>query len=303
MRAQQAALAATENVVAHTVELVYGDAPFELTSPTDPRHLQLRWPAGEPPVWSKENLLNLGVQRLLPRDWTIAASVDAELSFDDPHWARAAARALSRGALDLLQPFTHVLRDGRRRASILAMASGAAPYNFSSRQPAMAFAWSRRWFDAAGGFFENLHGGSAAALTVVDDAAVACGVCAHATPALCAALLAYGARGRAARPPLRFGALPGTITHAPHGSYCRRGHFDAALARIEPEHFAHTRDGLFAPSPAMPPEVRARLFSFFADRREDEPEGSVQNCSNTVKKLAANDACAQLHPPAAARRS
>lgn len=47
VRGQQKRLAATAGVIAYTVELAYGGAPFSVTDASNPRHLQLRYPAGE----------------------------------------------------------------------------------------------------------------------------------------------------------------------------------------------------------------------------------------------------------------
>jgi hypothetical protein len=43
------------------VELAFGNRPFEVTDPDNPRHVQVR--SGHE-LWHKENLVNLGVARL-----------------------------------------------------------------------------------------------------------------------------------------------------------------------------------------------------------------------------------------------
>ena len=50
------------------VELCYGAQEFQVTSATDPTHLQVRANPGEV-LWHKENLINMGVSGLLPGDW------------------------------------------------------------------------------------------------------------------------------------------------------------------------------------------------------------------------------------------
>ena len=63
-----------------TVELAFGERPWEVTEPDNPRHVRLRT-AYE--LWHKENLINLGVQHL-PRDWKYVAWIDADVSFARP---------------------------------------------------------------------------------------------------------------------------------------------------------------------------------------------------------------------------
>ncbi len=75
---------ATPNVRLYIVEQAYGDRHYELTRDHEPHHLQVR---SNSEIWTKENLINLGVKRLLPRDWKYVAWVDADVSFRDPNWA------------------------------------------------------------------------------------------------------------------------------------------------------------------------------------------------------------------------
>jgi hypothetical protein len=112
VRAQQERLDATVGVAAvYTVEIAYDNASFAVTSSNHPNHLQLRWPLGSPPLWSKENLVNIAVRRLLPVNWLACAWIDAEVRFvTNPLWALDAFRALtaraqSSEAADVLQLF------------------------------------------------------------------------------------------------------------------------------------------------------------------------------------------------------
>lgn len=71
------------HVELHVVEQAFGRRPFEVTESGNPRHLQLRtydeW-------WHKENMINLGVQRL-PADWKYVAWIDADIEFQRKDWA------------------------------------------------------------------------------------------------------------------------------------------------------------------------------------------------------------------------
>ena len=67
-----------------TVEMAYGDRPFEVTSAGNPQHVQAR---GRHELWYKENLLNIGIARL-PASAKYIAIVDADLIFTRPDWAQ-----------------------------------------------------------------------------------------------------------------------------------------------------------------------------------------------------------------------
>jgi hypothetical protein len=72
------------------VEMAYGNRPFEVTQPDNPRHVQTR-SAHE--MWHKENLINLGIARL-PRDARYIAWVDADLTFVRPDWVQETIQQL-----------------------------------------------------------------------------------------------------------------------------------------------------------------------------------------------------------------
>ena len=75
-----------------TVELAYGERPFEVTEVGNPDHVQVRLPSSDE-LWHKENLLNLGISRL-PRDWRYVAWIDADIEFHNPDWAKETVEQL-----------------------------------------------------------------------------------------------------------------------------------------------------------------------------------------------------------------
>ena len=58
-------------------------------------------------VWTKENLLNIGLARL-PEDWKYVAWIDADIAFRQPGWAAETVQALQH--YDVVQPWTRLLR-------------------------------------------------------------------------------------------------------------------------------------------------------------------------------------------------
>jgi hypothetical protein len=86
-----------------TVELAYGERPFEVTKPGRRDHVQLR---SRSELWSKENLLNIGFAHL-PEGWRYAAWIDADVEFQNPDWAGETVERLQ--LFDALQLFSHAV--------------------------------------------------------------------------------------------------------------------------------------------------------------------------------------------------
>lgn len=100
----------TPNVVLHLVEVAFGDRHHELELPPhlDPADghnvLRLRTKTN---IWVKENMINLGVRALLPRDWKYAAWVDCDVEHRDPNWALKTIHQLQHFAI--VQPWENCL--------------------------------------------------------------------------------------------------------------------------------------------------------------------------------------------------
>lgn len=103
------AMGKTPNVALHIVESAYGDRKHELTQATNFNHLQVRTHSE---LWNKENLINLGVRHLLPRDWKYMAWVDGDVFFQDESWALETLHELQHFAV--VQPWQTCLDLGPR---------------------------------------------------------------------------------------------------------------------------------------------------------------------------------------------
>ncbi|MCS7026800.1 MAG: hypothetical protein NZV14_18525 [Bryobacteraceae bacterium] len=84
-----------------TVEAAYGERPHQVTSSSCATHLQLRT---RHELWHKENLINVGIQRL-PPDWEYVAWIDADVLFARPDWARETVEQLQH--YHVVQMWTH----------------------------------------------------------------------------------------------------------------------------------------------------------------------------------------------------
>lgn len=80
-------------VVLWTVEIAYGDRPFEVTDSTNPKHIQLR---SFHELWHKENMINVALHhlsRMVP-DWEYVAWIDSDVKFLDDRFAIETIHAL-----------------------------------------------------------------------------------------------------------------------------------------------------------------------------------------------------------------
>lgn len=68
------------NINFYIVELAYGDQKFMLTDSLNKNHLQLRC---NYPLWHKENLINIGINKLLSDDWQYIAWIDCNILFEN----------------------------------------------------------------------------------------------------------------------------------------------------------------------------------------------------------------------------
>lgn len=97
------------HVAVYLVELIpHSLSGFTVSETNSSAHLQLQLEQGALPFWYKKNLLNIGVERLLPSDWKAVAWVDSDVEFDNPLWALHALKLLN-GAKDAVQLFSHAI--------------------------------------------------------------------------------------------------------------------------------------------------------------------------------------------------
>ena len=83
-----------KNLKLYVVELVYdelNDSEYQVTNKYNPNHLQLRT---KHPLWHKENMINICVNKLLPKDWKFMAWADADIEFENVHWVEDTIKSL-----------------------------------------------------------------------------------------------------------------------------------------------------------------------------------------------------------------
>jgi len=90
-----------------TVELAYGERPFEITEAGNPWHVQLRT---REEMWHKECAINIGVSRIPIPDWKYVAWLDADIDFVRPDWVQETIHQLQH--YDFVQMFSQAIDIG-----------------------------------------------------------------------------------------------------------------------------------------------------------------------------------------------
>jgi len=124
-----------------TVELAFGDAPFELPPSLDVIQVRTR-----DVMWQKERLLRVGMNRLLDRGFKKIAWLDADIQMTDPFWVERASALLDE--VPLCQLFSESVRLGRSGESEFVRRGVAADFSRTGRMRlrglSSGYAWAAR---------------------------------------------------------------------------------------------------------------------------------------------------------------
>jgi len=148
------------NVELYIVELAYKNQKFIITDKNNKKHLQIRT---EIPLWHKENMINLGVKKLLPTNYKAFAWIDADLAFESSTWAIDTLKLLN-GAYDIVQLFSHCEDMDKKEMSMKVFTSAGYYYvkhkkymntekNYS--HPGFAWAITRTAYEKMGGLYDK----------------------------------------------------------------------------------------------------------------------------------------------------
>jgi hypothetical protein len=264
------------HVILYVVELVYNNQPFEITSANNKRHLQLR---GKIPLWHKENMINLGIKKLLPSDWKAVAWIDADVDFDNPYWAYNTLQILN-GGKDVVQLFVNVF-DMDFNEEILNIYTGFG-YQYCKDlvkglginywHPGYAWAINRTAYDQIGLIYE-------VAVLGASDNIFSHGFAEHETnslkPGMTQQYIDDVKQFQDKMKGLTLGYVPGTIRHFFHGKKDNRNYWGREDILIkynfDPTTFIeYNSDGLIIPSKIVPKEFILEIFEYFQNRDEDE---------------------------------
>ena len=274
-----------KNVILYIVELVYDLAnkkqDFVVTDSNNKRHLQLRTVI---PLWHKENLLNIGIRKLLPFDWKCVCWADADIIFDNPHFAIDTLKILN-GTRDIVQNFSHCV-DMDENENAMSIFSGFG-YQYMHNKPYKSdgnpnnqfhcgFVWSctRKAYEQMGGLFDTALLGSGdhhMALCWINNGINSINT--SASDGYKQSILEYEERCKG----LTVGYVPGVIKHEYHGKKQKRFYNSRWKILIDNcynqnEHVCYNKDGLLIPTVKCPKKMLDEIYTYFESRQEDEQE-------------------------------
>jgi hypothetical protein len=211
------------------VECAFGERPHALADVGGINHVPVR---ARTLVWTKENLVNIGLARQ-PQDWKYAAWIDADIVFRKSGWAAETVHALQQ--YDVVQPWSDCYDLGPHEDHLQAHRSfcrqyhdkqpvGPGPYTFA--HPGYAWASTRRALDLLGGLIETAGLGAGdhhMALALIGKADVS--IDGRMTEGYRRPILAWQARA-GQHVGGNIGYVPGTIEHGWHGPKAARRYIE-----------------------------------------------------------------------------
>ena len=267
----------TPHTILYIVEMTYGDQKHVLTNENDPHHLQLRT---DVPLWHKENMVNLGVEKLLPPDWRAFAWIDADIEFDNCMWADQCLRILN-GFKDVVQLFT-VAMDLDANETVLRFFIGfgyshALQKKYEAKginywHSGYAWAMNRKAYNQLGGLYERSILGSGdynIAMSLINMGEYT--ISKEASESYINDIKEYATRAIK----LKVGYVPGAIRHHYHGNKLNRQYIQRWQVLIKHKydpktHVLRNKDGILVPSCVFPKEMQADIMTYFMERKEDD---------------------------------
>lgn len=265
------------DVIIYVVEYAYKNQRFIITDPKNPRHLQIRT---EVPIWHKENMINVGIKKLLPKNWKAVAWIDSDLDFDSPTWANDTLKVLN-GTKDIVQLFSQCI-DMNMNEEAMNVFTGfghqyvrGLPYSKDLVRfwhPGFAWACTRKAYEKMGGLYELGilgSGDNIMALSLIQKANKA--INESSNQDYIQSALDFQERVKT----LRLGYVPGIIRHYFHGSKKNRQYGERWQILVKHQyspicHIAYDKDGVLIPSKDCPKELLADILTYFKQRNEDE---------------------------------
>ena len=267
------------NVILYVVELAYSNQDFHITDSKNPRHLQLR--TNTIPLWHKENMINLGVKNLLPHDYKAFAWIDADLEFDNPHWALDTLKILN-GSRDIVQLYSNVLfMDEHGDTEIIFTSLGFQWLKKTKRadkslelsywHPGFAWACTRTLYEKMGGLFEYAITGNG------DTKMASCFLSEYKSTLTGEESNDYKKSLELFEQKVvgcRVGYVPGILHHHYHGSLQNRQYQVRApilnMYNFSPSiHLTHDSNGLLIPTKEFPEELEKAILTHFQAKNED----------------------------------
>lgn len=265
------------NITLYVVELAYGDHKFYVTDSKNKHHLQLR---GTIPLWHKENMINIGVRKLLPPSWKAFAWIDADIDFENTSWALDALKVLN-GCKDVIQLFSHAVDMNKNEDAMSIFPSFGFQYmkrrarggnGINLWHPGFAWAMTRNAYDRLGGLYElSILGAGDHNMSLAFLGNGKHSFHGETTDEYKDSILHFEKVAKT----LRLGYIPGVILHFFHGSKKNRKYVERWKLLVKYSykpniHMTHREDGLLIPTVLCPGELLDDIMTYFKERNEDE---------------------------------
>jgi hypothetical protein len=265
-------------VLLYIVELAYGNQEFHITSSENSHHLQIR---GFIPLWHKENMITIGIKKLLPPSWKAVAWIDADVEFENSSWALDTLKILN-GCKDIVQVFSHCVDMGLYKNAVAITSSFGFQY-FKKRAQFMndnnnfwntGYGWActRTAYEGFGGLYENaIVGGGDIILPYSVIRQLESQLSPDLPEGYRKSLLDYQEKVQ----PLTIGYVPGILLHHFHGLRENRQYSERLdilkKANYSPDiHVTHYSDGILVPTIMCPLSLLQDIMKYFAERNEDD---------------------------------
>jgi len=267
----------SDNVNLYVVELAYDNQKYALTEPNNPNHLQLH---STTVLWHKENMINVGIKKLLPEDWKAVAWIDADIEFENLSWPIDTLKILN-GSRDFVQLFSHAI-DMDKDCNTMSIFSGFGYQYMHNKKykkfgndfwhPGFAWAFTRNAYEKLGGLYDLSILGSGdhyMALSLLQFAKLLFSKNAHYN--YTDSINEYQKNALS----LRLGYVPGVIKHYYHGSKKNRQYSDRykILDSFQYDPYNHVTKndiGLLVPTKTFPQGLKHAIMNYFQERNEDE---------------------------------
>lgn len=267
------------NVELYIVELIYNNQKFIITDNKNKNHLQLK--TTTEPLWHKENMINIGIKKLLPKNWKAVAWIDADIEFENTDWAINTLKILN-GSKDIIQLFSHAIdMDLNEDAMSIFPSFG---FQFSKNRkytnnnsinfwhPGFAWACNRKTYEKIGGLYENSILGSGdhnMTLSIIGNAHKSLNK--NVNIDYLNDVLNFQNKIKN----IRLGYIPGVIRHYYHGSKKNRKYHERWQILVDNNysplmHIKKDNNGLLIPTESCPKKLLDDIYNYFLERNEDE---------------------------------
>jgi len=266
-----------ENIELYIVEMAYGSHKFLVSDKKNKKHLQIHT---EIPIWHKENMVNLAVQKLLPKNFKAFAWVDADIEFESATWALDTLKILN-GCKDIVQLFSHCI-DLSEKETVLNIFNSFG-YSFVQEKPYITggkdywhpgFAWAmtRKAYEKIGGIYDQGvlgSGDNIMALSFINKAERMNNENYHHD--YNQSMLNFQEKAKN----LRLGYIPGVIKHYYHGTKKNRQYTERWKILMDHQFspildLTYNIQGILIPTTHFSSEFKEAIMNYFRERKEDD---------------------------------